>query len=307
MPNQKNHLAGIGYGIATVLIWAAFPILTKISVEQSLTPNDISLMRYGTAGLILLPFLWKKGFQGLPISALLVLVCGAGLPYLLAVTYGLTLSSASHFGLVTPSSMLLCTALGGWLIQKDPLPLNRLLGIVCVILGLGFVAIDGLVSEEASLTGDLLFVLGGALWASYTLALRQWSIEPLHATALVSSLSMLLCVPLFYLAGDSNLSTASTQQIGIQVFYQGVLSAILALVFYSRAVGILGPGKGSIFGALVPGVAMLLAVIFLDESVSAYQLAGVGIIFIGVMVTLEFINPLAMIKRLRRPPRTPSQ
>ncbi len=300
MPNQNHYLAGIGYGVATVLIWAAFPILTKISVQQSLTPNDISLMRYGTAGLILLPFLFKKGLQGLPISALVVLVCGAGLPYLLAVTYGLTLSSASHFGLATPSSMLLCTALGGWLIQKDPLPLNRILGIACVIVGLGFVAIDGLVSEQASLAGDLLFVLGGALWASYTLALRQWSIEPMHATALVSSLSMLLCIPLFYLVGDTNLSAASTEQIAIQVFYQGVLSAILALVFYSRAVGILGPGKGSIFGALVPGVAMLLAVLFLDETASSYQLAGVGIIFVGVMVTLEFINPLAMIKRLRQ-------
>ena len=284
-------MAGVAYGIATVLIWAAFPILTKISVEQALTPNDISTLRYGTAGLLLLPILLRKGFQGLPVLALVVLVCGAGLPYLLAVTHGLTLSSASHFGLVTPSTMLLCTALGGWLLHKESLAPNRLVGIAFVIAGLSLVAVDGLLSDSASLEGDLLFMLGGFFWACYTLALRQWSIEPLHATAIVSSLSMILCIPLMLLTGESQLPQASTQEILVQVGYQGILSAILALIFYSRAVGILGPGKGSIFGALVPGVAMLLAVIFLDETASIYQLAGVAVIFTGVMVTLEFIKP----------------
>jgi drug/metabolite transporter (DMT)-like permease len=293
MPNDNRFMAGIAYGTATVLIWAAFPILTKMSVEQALTPNDISVLRYGTAGLLLLPVLMRKGLQDLPITALVVLVCGAGLPYLLAVTHGLTLSSASHFGLVTPSTMLLCTALGGWLFHREALTLNRLLGLACVVAGLGLVALDGLLSPVASLKGDLLFMLGGFLWASYTLALRQWHIEPLHATALVSSLSMILCIPLMLLTADSQLSQASSREIAVQMGYQGVLSAILALILYSRAVGILGPSKGSVFGALVPGVAMLLAVIFLDETASVYQLAGVAIIFIGVMVTLEFIKPVS--------------
>ncbi len=291
MPNDKRFMAGVAYGVATVLIWAAFPILTKISVEQALTPNDISTLRYGTAGLLLLPILLRKGFQGLPPLALMVLVFGAGLPYLLAVTHGLTLSSASHFGLVTPSTMLLCTALGGWILHREPLSLNRLIGIAFVIIGLSLVAVDGLLSETASLEGDLLFMLGGFLWACYTLALRQWSIEPLHATAIVSSLSMPLCIPLMLLSNDSQLGQATTEDILVQMGYQGILSAILALIFYSRAVGILGPGRGSIFGALVPGVAMLLAVVFLDESASIYQLAGVAVIFTGVMVTLEFIKP----------------
>ena len=304
MPDNSRFMTGIAYGIATVLIWAAFPILTKISVEQSLTPSDITILRYGTAGLILLPILFRKGLQGLPLSALVILVCGAGVPYLLAVTYGLTLSSASHFGLVTPSTMLLCTAIGGWIFHREPLPANRLLGIGFVIMGLSLVAIDGLVSEAASLEGDLLFVLGGFLWASYTLALRHWSVEPLHAAALVSSVSMILCIPLL-LISESGIGEASTQEILVQMGYQGVLSAFLALVFYSRAVGILGPGKGSIFGALVPGVAMLLAVIFLGEEASGYQLAGVAIIFAGVMVTLEIINPFSGNSRTTQSVKTP--
>jgi len=306
MPNDNRFMAGVAYGIATVLIWAAFPILTKISVEQALTPNDISVLRYGTAGLLLLPVLLRKGFQNLPAVALVVLVFGAGLPYLLAVTHGLTLSSASHFGLVTPSAMLLCTALGGWLFHGETLTANRLLGLLCVVVGLGLVAIDGLLSQVSSIKGDLLFVLGGFLWASYTLALRQWRIEPLHATAIVSSLSMILCIPLMILTGESQLPQASTRDIVVQMGYQGVLSAVLALIFYSRAVGILGPSKGSVFGALVPGAAMMLAVIFLDETASAYQLAGVAIIFIGVMVTLEFIKPVKSKPAAASTPSDPS-
>lgn len=290
MPNTNRSLVGLAYGIATVIIWAAFPILTTISLAQSFTPNDVSILRFGTAGLVLLPIVIHKGLQSLPPMALLTIVCGAGLPYLLAVTYGLQWSSASHFGLITPSCMLLFTNIGSRLIHKEQISANRLLGIALVIGGLTLVGIDGFASQQSTWRGDLMFVLGGCLWGSYTLSLRHWAIEPLHATALVSCISMLLGIPVVMLFGESHLTTAPIADISIHLIYQGILSAILALVFYSRAVGLLGPSKGSVFGALVPGAALTLAVVFLDEPASVYQLAGVAVIFTGVMVTLEFIN-----------------
>ena len=46
----------------------------------------------------------------------------------------------------------------------------------------------------------------------------------------------------------------------IQAVFQGVLSAIVALLFYTRAVAILGAARGAVFAALVPTFSLLLAI-----------------------------------------------
>jgi drug/metabolite transporter (DMT)-like permease len=288
-PSSGEHdqlLLGTTYGLITVLIWAAFPIITKISLQQQLTPMEVAILRYASSGLILLPFLLRRGIAGLPLKAIILLVCGAGLPYMLMSTGGLQYSSASHFGMITPSTMLLCTTLGGFWLFGESLDRTKLLGIGAVITGLVLVAINGFHAGESTWQGDLMFVAAGALWAIYTLSLRHWQIEPMRATALVATVSMLLSVPAFWLMADSGISTASWGTIATQIGYQGILSSILALVFYSRAVAMLGPSRGAVFGAMVPGMALLLAVIVLGEEATALQYAGVVIIFSGVITVL---------------------
>lgn len=279
------------------MIWAAFPIFTKIGYEDVLTAVDVSILRYVTAGLIMLPVLLHRGFKGIPPLGLLIIVFGAGVPYLMSVNIGLQLSSAGHFALITPSTMLLCSTLGGCLLFKETFSPMRLLGIVMVLCGLILVGIDSLHTEVSSWQGDALFVLGGFLWSCYTLSLRQWQIEPLHATAVVGTLSMFLCVPLYFFFNDSpflgasQLFTASWQTLATQAVYQGIFSSILALIFYSQAVSLLGPGKGALFGAIVPGVSLLLAIGILGEPATLLQYSGVVVIFTGVMVTLELFKP----------------
>lgn len=296
MTKPLNPIRGVVFGLITVLIWAAFPIVTKISYEDALTAADLSILRYTTAGLIMLPVLLRRGFAGIPPLGLLIIVGGAGLPYMMAVNTGLQLSSAGHFALITPSTMLLCSTVGAGLLYRETFSPMRLLGLGMVLCGLILVGIDSLHTDVASWQGDPLFVLGGFFWACFTLALRQWQIEALHATAVVATLSMLLCVPLLILdtgspwLGDSRLLSAPWPTLAAQAVYHGVFSSILALIFYSRAVALLGPGKGAIFGAIVPGVSLLLAIAIIDEPATLLQYAGVVSIFAGVMVTLELFK-----------------
>lgn len=291
MTHNTHPLKGVFFGIVTVLIWAAFPIVTKISFEDALTPSDVNILRYTTAGILMLPFLLRRGFSGIPPVGLLIIVCGAGVPYLMTVSQGLQYSSAGHFALITPSTMLLCSTLGGCLLFKEPFGPMRMTGMVMVLCGLVLVGVDSLHTEVSSWQGDMLFILGGFLWSCFTLSLRQWHIEPLHATAVVACLSMLLCIPLYLLDSESQLLSVSWQTLALQGIYQGLFSAILALVFYSHTVSLLGPGKGAIFGAIVPGISLLLAIGILGEPATLLQYAGVVIIFIGVIVTLEFRKP----------------
>jgi hypothetical protein len=69
-----------------VSIWASWIVAVRLGIRTSLTPWDIVAIRFGVAGLILLPYLLKKGLAlvrlgGLGLAAIFV---GGGAPMVVA-------------------------------------------------------------------------------------------------------------------------------------------------------------------------------------------------------------------------------
>ena len=279
--------AGMLYGTLAALIWGAWPVVSRFGVQQSLTPADITALRFGVAGLLLLPLFCRQGLAGLHWGAALLLAAGAGVPYVLVTVGGLALAPAGHAGVIVPSCMLTFSALGSWLVLGDRPDRTRLLGLAVIIAGVLMIGWSGLTGGGPSVwTGDLLFVAGGLLWAIYTVGARYWSVEPLHATALVSVLSMVLYLPVYLLFGEPRIFTAPLSETLFQGLFQGLFAAVLALLFYTRAVALLGAGRGAIFAALVPGFAVLMAYPALGEVPSWRELLGVAIVSAGMIGAL---------------------
>jgi drug/metabolite transporter (DMT)-like permease len=205
---------------------------------------DVTALRFAVAGLLLLPLLARRGLQGLRPRQALLLACGAGAPYVLLTAGGLAFAPAGHMGVITPSTMLLCSTLGSAWLLSDRLTRSRVLGVTAITVGLVALGWDGFANHgELTWLGDAMFLLGGLFWASYTLASRAWRVDPLHVTAVVAVLSMVLYLPA-YLAGagaGAALAAAPWRDIVVQAVFQGVLSAVVALLLYTRAVAILGP------------------------------------------------------------------
>ena len=287
MPTKrsKNAFLALLWGGLAAIIWAGFPVLTKLGIEQTLSPYDITALRYAVAGLLLMPVLVKRRIKGVGWKGALILVCGAGAPYLLIASGGLLFAPAGHFGIITPSCMLLFSAFGSWLWLGDKPDSTRIFGIAVIITGLFIIGWDSLSNHsEKTWLGDLMFVTAGCLWGAYTVASRYWAVDPLHAIAIVSTLSLLFFLPGYVVFGESNIASAPVVEVVIQAVFQGLLSAILALILYTRAVEILGAARGAIFGALVPGLALLLAVPILAEVPTGLQLMGVAVVTIGMLV-----------------------
>ena len=59
--SHSNFVRGAFYGLTAVSIWAAFIVVSRLGVRTSLTPWDVAAIRFGTAGLLLLPYLMKRG------------------------------------------------------------------------------------------------------------------------------------------------------------------------------------------------------------------------------------------------------
>lgn len=298
-------LSGIGWGVAAALIWGGWPVLSRQGVTGGesggaiLTALDITMLRFFVAGLALLPVLvlWlhEQGIRRragqVPALAVLLMAAGAGVPYVLTAVSGLALAPAAHAGIIVPSCMLSFTAIGGVLFLGDRPGIGRLLGIGGILIGIAVTGSAGL--DHAGfgtdiLIGDALFVLSGFFWAVYTVSTRRWAVAPLPATAIVSVVSLMIVAPIHTLTADwDRIATLPFEPILIQALGQGVAAGILALLFYSKAVAVLGASRGALFAALVPGTASALAYPVLGEVPGRAELVGLAVVTTGMLVALR--------------------
>ena len=97
-PTTSEYMRGSLYGIAAVSIWASWIVAVRLGIRTSLKPWDITAIRFGVAGLILLPYLLKKGLavDRLGGVGLAAIVLGGGAPMVLVSYAGLLFAPAAH-------------------------------------------------------------------------------------------------------------------------------------------------------------------------------------------------------------------
>ena len=142
---------------------------------------------------------------------------------------------------------------------------------------------NGGIGSSASV-GDVLFLGSGLAWAFYTIAMRRARLGGLHAAAISAVGAMLLYLPVFALTAGTTLARAPWGDIVLQGFVQGVLTAILSLLLYGRAVGILGASSGAAFAALCPAMTAVLGIPILGEWPNAAEWISIITISAGVYV-----------------------
>src|SRR5438128_9962769 len=91
------YTRGALYGLAAVSIWAGNIVVAGLGLRSSLTPWDITAVRFAVAGLVLLPFLMRRGLalDRLGWLGVAALVLG-GAPTVMLANAGLLFAPASH-------------------------------------------------------------------------------------------------------------------------------------------------------------------------------------------------------------------
>ncbi|RQZ29081.1 DMT family transporter [Burkholderia sp. Bp9017] len=282
---HNEWLTGIGYGLLAALIWGGFPVVTRLGVTHAaLDAFDIAFIRFAVSGTLLLPVVLRRGVRSLRPSAIVLMVIGAGAPYILTVAAALSRAPVGYFAL-TPGSMIAFTAVLSRWIARETLSAARIAGIVTILAGMALATSDALSGAIGPLA-LALFVLGGLLWAVYNVTTKHAAAGALHATAIVSVDSALLYCPLYLVARGDAVLHAPVAAIATQAIYQGVLMSVLALYCFSRAVVALGPAIGATFAALMPLLATLEAALLLGERPHAAALAGIAVVTAGMIASL---------------------
>ena len=279
---------GILFGVLAALIWGAWPVVTRFGVQQTLSAPDVTALRFLVVGMITLPIFIKRGLQGIGWPKALIMASGAGILYMMAASHGFNFAPAGHGGVLVPSTMLTTAMLGSWIVLGDKPTKLRLTGYGILLTGIVLIGREGLSGSTGVDTwiGDLLFICAGFLWGVYTVTLRTCDTDPLHATAVVSVISMAVYTPLYLIFADSNIPEAPMSEILTQGAFQGIAAGLLALLFYSRAVKLMGAARGSLFAALVPGITVILAYGALDETPNMWELSGLVVVSAGMFYAL---------------------
>lgn len=307
---RSRYLKGALYAVCGVSIWSAWMAITRLGLTTSVGIMDVTMLRFATAGIILLPIVIRDGLaiDRLGWSGLLILVCGAGAPYMLVAASGLSMVPASHAGAIIPGMVPLFVASLAALTSRESFTARRV-GGYCIILA-GLTAITGgpaMIVGGGDPRGDLLLLSAAFMWACYTIVLRNAGLTPLHATGLVSVGSAALCLPLYLACHGLHAIDAPLRDIVIQAAFQGIAATIVALSLYGKAISILGAPAGSSFGALAPVLAALLGIPILGEHPTPSDWTAILIICLGVYFASD--GPLPRWRWMRRrsaPPIPPS-
>jgi len=272
------------------LFWAGNVVLGR-GVSGAIPPITLNVLRWAIALALLLPIAWSqlagKGQVVRKHFAERVLLAVPSIAIYNTFLYiGTRTTTATNAGLIV-GTMPIAILVLGYFAREERLTTRRVAGIASSFVGVVLVIAEGssALVHELSLSSGGLFIIGAVIsWAVYSILLRRFSI-PLGGSALLAVLSAIglaLCIPFCaweLLHGERILWSPGT---AAAIIYVGIFSSVIATIFWNAAVAQVGAGTSGVFTNLIPIFSLILAVILLKESINAFQLVGMGLIFTAI-------------------------
>lgn len=284
-------LAGCALALTAVAVWSGWMVITRVAVTSTLTAEDLAALRFGFAGILLLPVVWRRGFalERIGWRGLLAMVLGAGVPYVLLASHGLALATAAEAGVLIPGTIPLFVALISAFTLHEAIGRVARLGLALIIAGVVLIVTPAVLGAAGwQLAGYGVCMFSSVLWAAYTIQARRTGLDALHATAIITVISAALFLPIYALLPGGGLLAASWSEIVVQLVYQGPLTGIVALLVYTRAIALLGATRTAAFTALLPLTTLVLGIPVLGEWPSLGDAAGALLAAVGVLLATAF-------------------
>ncbi len=276
-----------------MLLWAFSTIVARY-VRDEVPPMGLSFWRTGLAVVILLPFVagrlranfevirrhWKILFA---LGALLIV--GGNAMLFLALQYTIAINAA-----VLNSTEPVVIIVVAWLLFRDPVGWRRAAAIAISLIGVVVLIGRGDIEVLARLEfnrGDLIVMAAYVSWAFYAVLLRRAPRELDHLTtlALILGFGTLALFPVYLFEELTIRPTYFTWTTLFSIVILAVLSSLLGLLMWNRAVTALGPGRAAIYINLIPAYTIVLAILLLGERLEIFHIAGIALIAAGIALS----------------------
>jgi drug/metabolite transporter (DMT)-like permease len=285
-----SKIKGSWFALLAVIGWGGFNVSTQYALSVShFYPNDLTMLRYCLSGLLCVPLFFLYELQKKPVlfwakGGLLSMVAGPGFGWL--VNLGIDCAPLTHSSVMVPTISMLVTMLAANC-MGERIKMFQWIGAGIVILGL-FKLINTPFSgtRPLALRGDELFTLAALLWVGFTVALKCWQIDAMHAVVMINIISGLVYLPLFLLQPHHGFYQFSLYAWVNNGIVQGVISSILVIYAYTKCVKYWGASMASVLPALIPVTSLLIQYLIFSSVPEFCQLIALGVIFMGVIIIM---------------------
>lgn len=199
---------------------------------------------------------------------------------------GLAATSVSNAALIlafTPVLIALVSATVG----EERVTAVHWIGALLSLGGIYLVVGRGMSVAGSTLRGDLTMFAAVCCWAAYTMGSRPFMVR--HSPVAVTGLSMAIGTAVYVPAVASHIRAVKWSAVSVGTWVAAIYSALFALcvsyTIWYTAVRQLGSARTSAYSNVVPIVAMVTAVIFLNEPLDLRKVAGAAAVLVGVALT----------------------
>ena len=275
------------------LVFATSYVSTRVTLDD-VPPAMLALVRCAGGALLLAPFALRTAGAAsvslgdhVRIAAMGVLGFGAAFAF---THWGIVRSTAANAALLIIVEPLAIVALSPALLGER-LRRREAVGGVLALVGVTLVVLDGIPGVTARLAphwrGDLLLVLSGIAYASYTLigrdVLRRH--PPTPVTALSVAWGAVALLPLAGFEWWRGARAVWTASALLGVGYLAVVITALGYVVWNWALERVPAPRAAVFLTVQPVAGALLGVLVLGEALSAFMAAGGALIVVGLALT----------------------
>lgn len=273
-----------------VLLGSSTATAAKLATRE-LPVELLPLVRFGLAGLCLLPAVWRPMVRMIRTD-LGRLVAASALCVPVNQSFflnGNKLAPTSHTGLIYASCPLVVLGLATWLGQER-FRRDRLMGVVLSVLGVVVIGAGNLAARRggaagaSAFWGDLLLVGAVVSWGGYLtvnkpLVARHGSLPTLAGTFLVGTL---IYLPF---AGWSlrDASLAASGWAWGSLIYLALVVSIVGLACQNLALKSLDASQVATVGNLAPLLTIVWGVVLLGESVTSTLAVGGALTLTGAL------------------------
>lgn len=198
---------------------------------------------------------------------------------------GLALTTVANSSLLLAATPVVIAVLSALMGQER---IGRLhwAGAALSLAGIYVVVGHGM-AAGASFRGDAMMAGAVCCWAIYTLGARYLMVRhsPVGVTGISMAIGTLFYVPLVWSNVRAVAWTAVTIQTWIALVYSALFALCVAYTIWYVAVREIGSARTSVYSNLIPIVAMLTAVLFLGEHLTATRILGAAAVLVGVALT----------------------
>lgn len=284
-----------------VVIFFAGNILIGKAINE-LPPFTIAFFRLVVAFVVLFPLglrsAWKYRNTFLEYKKPFLLITLTGIAFFNTFIYGAlqftTTTNVSVLETVIPVVIVVLSAI----ILKERLRNIQKAGILLSLVGAVTVILDGSVFQLASMdwnVGDAIMVGAIGSWAVYSIYVKKYMhlFPQFGALLVMSGMSTMILLPfvavewLIMGAPDTLFKPMNITSLA----YLGIFPSFIAIIFYNRAVGILGASQASVFLNFLPVVTMAGAYLWLNETISIMEIVGALAVISGVILTTKCKAP----------------